>query len=76
MAVRGEYLSGFQVLQDIKASSPTAKVILITGFATYAMDCEGILELVASYCLRKPFDRADVLKIVNWAIFQSQATRV
>ena len=76
MAVRGEYLSGLQVLQDIKASSPTAKVILITGFATYAMDCEGILELGVSYCLQKPFDLADVLKIVNWEIFQSQATLV
>ena len=69
-------MSGLQVLQTIKGASPVAKVILITGFATYTMACEGILELGASYCLRKPFDLADVLKIVDWAIFQAQGTQV
>jgi CheY-like chemotaxis protein len=37
MSVRGEYLSGLQVLQVIKGSSPAAKVILVTGFATYTI---------------------------------------
>jgi ActR/RegA family two-component response regulator len=76
LAVRGQYLSGLHVLQSVKESSPVAKVILITGFATFSMACEGILELGASYCLRKPFQLADVLKIVDWAIFQAQGTRV
>ena len=74
VAVRGEYMSGLQVLQAIKDTSPAAKVILITGFATYAMACEGILEMGASYCLRKPFDLSDVLRIVDWAIFEAQNT--
>ena len=76
IAVRGQYLSGLQVLQVVKESSPASKAILITGFATFSMACEGILELGASYCLRKPFQLADVLKIVDWAIFQAQATQV
>ena len=68
VAVRGEYVSGLQVIEAIKEASPGAKVILISGFATYEMARKAILELGASYYLRKPFRLADALRIVQWCL--------
>ena len=65
VAVRGEYVSGLQVIEVIQAASPAAKVILISGFATYEMARKAVLELGASYYLKKPFRLADVLRMVH-----------
>ncbi len=67
-AVRDVYTSGLQVLREIKKASPGAKVILVSGFGTYEMIREAMLDSGASYYLRKPFRTADILRIVHWAV--------
>ena len=68
LAVREIYTSGLQVIRAIKEASPGAKVILMSGFATYEMARGAMLELGASYYLKKPFRLTDVLSIVHWAV--------
>jgi CheY-like chemotaxis protein len=72
-SIRGEYTSGIRVLRTMKDLYPAAKVVLISGFVTYAMVKEAILGLGASYHLRKPFEAADILIIVQWAVDQLQS---
>ncbi len=76
LAVRGEYISGLQVVKAIKEASPGAKVILISGFATYEMVREAILGLGASYYLKKPFKLGVVVSIVHWAVEQLLGSNV
>ena len=68
--LRGAYTSGIRVLQAIKDKSPSAKVILISGFVTFSMVQEAIIELGASYHLQKPFETTDLSTIVQWAVDQ------
>ena len=60
-SIRGEYTSGIRVLRTMKDLYPAAKVVLISGFVTFAMVKEAILGLGASYRLRKPFETTDIL---------------
>ena len=64
------YTSGLQVVREIKAASPAAKVVVISGFATFGMVREAICELRASYFLKKPFKLADLVRIVHWGVEQ------
>ena len=70
LSIRDVYTSGMQVLRTIKETSPGAKVILVSGFGTYEMVREAILELGASYYLGKPLMLSDILRIVHWAVGQ------
>ncbi|MCZ6634302.1 MAG: response regulator [bacterium] len=72
-SIRGEYISGIRVLRTMKDLYPAAKVILISGFVTYAMVKEAILGLGASYYLRKPCQVDDIGNIVQWAVDQLQS---
>ena len=67
-SVGGAYTSGLQVIKAIKQTSPGAKVVFISGYATYEMVRKATLELGASYFLRKPFSLNDVLIIAHWAL--------
>ncbi len=68
LSVRSVYISGLHVIRAIKENSPNAKIILISGFATYGMVREAILDLGASYFLKKPFRMSDMLLAVYWAV--------
>ena len=68
LAVRNVYVSGLKVLDAIKEASPGAKVIVISGYATYNLVRKAILEMGASYYLGKPFALEDVLRFTGWAL--------
>lgn len=62
------YLSGLHVMRAIRDTSPKAKVFITSGFVTYQMVHQAIFEMGASYCLRKPYKRDDLLQVTQWAI--------
>ena len=64
------YLSGLHVIRAIRQASPRTKVVITSGFVTYQMVRECILELGASYCLRKPFKQQDLFQVIHWAVSQ------
>ena len=66
-AIQGAYTSGLEVVRELRASSPLAKVMLMSGFSTYGMVRQAILDMGVSYFLRKPFKLADILGVVHWA---------
>ncbi len=68
------YVSGLQVVEAIKETSPHSKIILNSGPGTYSMVRRGILELGASYYLQKPFVLADILAITDWALKKLSAS--
>lgn len=66
-AIQGAYTSGLEVVRELRATSPLAKVILMSGFSTYGMVRQAILDMGVSCFLRKPFKLADILGVVHWA---------
>jgi DNA-binding response OmpR family regulator len=69
------YLSGMHVIRTIREVAPKAKIIIMSGFVTYNMVREGILDLGVSYCLSKPFKWPDLLSLLHWAIEENQPKR-
>ena len=66
--LQSAYTSGLQVLREVKAASPGAKAIVISGHATFGMIRDAILKLGASYFLKKPFKLADLVTAVHWGV--------
>lgn len=66
------YLSGIHVIRTIRDVMPKTKVFVMSGFATYQMVRECILDLGVAYCVAKPFKWPDLLMLLHWAIADLQ----
>lgn len=62
-------MDGFQVMDDIANQNPDAMVIIITGYASIESAIEA-LKRGAYYYIRKPFERDELIKIVDNAVHQ------
>jgi DNA-binding NtrC family response regulator len=64
--------SGFEVLEAVKATSPTTEVILITGYAAVP-DAVRAMKLGAYDYIAKPFDPDDIALVVARALGHRRA---
>jgi len=63
MDVMMPIMNGIEATAEIKKIDPNAKIIAITAYAS--SKGEKVLEAGASYILKKPFTRRDVIKMIE-----------
>ena len=60
-------IDGIEALKEIKKKHPDTEVVLLTAYASHEI-CQKALKLGAFGCLMKPFDKDELLKIVDSAL--------
>lgn len=70
--IRMPGMTGTQLLAELKGRSPATAVILITGYATVETAREAVRGSAFDY-ISKPYNVADILRVVGDAIAESKA---